>query len=545
MLIALNEPIPDSRQPIPDNRFPTTDSRQPTPDNRFPISNMNLSRSLLLLCAATLYLALSGFECASSEVTTARVALKSKDYKKAEEALKKEVAARPGNVEAWLLLGDIYNDQSRWVEMDEAYAKAEAAPNASISNSQRQDIAARRFNGWLNKFNAGLKDYNSESYSQALKELDSAEMLRKDYPENIFLRAQVYLGLKDDAMVTKTYQHYAQVAGRDVDPGLAMGLALGLDRRQLETRAGKPDVINVADSVGGFAFYKAKNLYVYFAPSAKPGEASIVEGWKFYGSDDKTPEIIRQQLGNTIRSSPWYSLGVQAYNAAESDPRKFDDALKYLRTVEQLDATRDDIGEIIAEIYVVTKRTDEAMRALDEQIRRDPKNPRPYINYGNLYNEQKQFDKAIEQFSKVLAIDLPSDDKALQTALFNLGAVYKNLGARKQDEIREASKGKPTNDQIEQYRKPLRESKKYFEQLKAIPARRGDYQLLGELANLYDVLAETDNLKSAVREMEAVENVGNNARTADYWRRLSRLYAIIGDGKKAEAADKKATELGG
>ncbi len=212
--------------------------------------------------------------------------------------------------------------------------------------------------------------------------------------------------------------------------------------------------------------------------------------------------------------------------------------------MEQLDATRDDIGEIIAEIYVVTKRTDEAMRALDEQIRRDPKNPRPYINYGNLYNEQKQFDKAIEQFSKVLAIDLPSDDKALQTALFNLGAVYKNLGARKQDEI-EASKGKPTNDQIEQYRKPLRESKKYFEQLKAIPARRGDYQLLGELANLYDVLAETDNLKSAVREMEAVENVGNNARTADYWRLLSHLYAIIGDGKKAEAADKKATELGG
>ncbi len=130
-------PTTDSRQPIPDNRFPTTDS-----DNRFPISNMDLSRSLLLLCAATLYLALSGFECASSEVTTARVALKSKDYKRAEEALKKEVAALRGNVEAWLLLGDIYNDQSRWVEMDEAYAKAEAAPNASISNSQRQDIAA-------------------------------------------------------------------------------------------------------------------------------------------------------------------------------------------------------------------------------------------------------------------------------------------------------------------------------------------------------------------------------------------------------------------
>ncbi|MCE7935303.1 MAG: hypothetical protein DYG96_12030 [Chlorobi bacterium CHB2] len=506
---------------------------------------MNLSRSLLLLCAATLYLAFSGFECASSEVTTARVALKSKDYKKAEEALKKEVAARPGNTEAWLLLGDIYNDQSRWVEMDEAYAKAEAIPSASISDGQRQDIAARRFNGWLNKFNTALRDYNNSRYSQALKELDSAEMLRKNYPENTFLRAQVYLGLKDEAMTTKTYQQYTEIAGRDVTPGLEMGLALGLNRSQLEARAGKPDAAQVVDSAGGFAFYKAKNLYVYFAPAEKPGEASLVEGWKFYSTSDKTPEIIRQQLGNTIRSSPWYSLGVQAYNAAESDPKKFDDALKYLRTVEQLDASRDDIGEIVAEIYVATKRTDEAMKALDEQIRRDPKNPRPYINYGNLYNEQKQYDKAIEQFAKVLPLGLPSDDKALQTALFNLGAVYKNLGARKQDEIREASKGKPTADQIEQYRKPLRESKKYFEQLKGIPARRGDYQLLGELANLYDVLGETDNLKNAVREMEAVENVGDNARTADYWRRLSRLYAIIGDGKKAEAADKKASELGG
>lgn len=506
---------------------------------------MNLSRSLLLLCAATLYLALSGFECASSEVTTARVALKSKDYKKAEEALKREVAARPDNVEAWLLLGDIYNDQSRWVEMDQAYEKAETAPNAKINDGQRQDIAARRYNGWLNKFNTALQNYNNGSYSQALKDLDSAEMLRENYPENIFLRSQVYLGLKDEAMVIKTNQQYTQVAGRDVDPGLGMGLALGLDRRQLESRAGKPDVINVVDSVGGFAFYKAKNLYVYFSPAAKAGETSIVEGWKFYSSDDKTPDVIRQQLGNTIRSSPWYSLGVQAYNAADSDPKKFDDALKYLRIVEQLDATRDDIGEIVAEIYVVTKRTDEAMRALDEQIRRDPKNPRPYINYGNLYNEQKQYEKAIEQFSKVLNIGLPSDDKAVQTALFNLGAVYKNLGARKQEEIRELSKGKPTADQIEQYRKPLRESKKYFEQLKGVPARRGDYQLLGELANLYDVLAETDNLKNAVREMESIENFGDNARTADYWRRLSRLYVIIGDSKKAEAADKKASELGG
>src|SRR5215216_4605410 len=94
-----------------------------------------MRQPLLILVAATLYLSLSGFECASTQVTTARVALGRKDYKAAEDALKKEVAQNSMNGEAWKLLGDVYYEQGRYAEMDRSFASALNATTPPVKES--------------------------------------------------------------------------------------------------------------------------------------------------------------------------------------------------------------------------------------------------------------------------------------------------------------------------------------------------------------------------------------------------------------------------
>ena len=100
----------------------------------------------------------------------------------------------------------------------------------------------------------------------------------------------------------------------------------------------------------------------------------------------------------------------------------------------------------------------------------------------------------------------------------------------------------PTAAQIELYRRPLRESVKYFEQLRS-SGKQDDYKLLTELGNLYDVLGEKEKVQLTLTQLEGLKNVGGNNDDPQYWSTMSRFYAIIGDVKNAEMADKRATEL--
>ncbi len=506
----------------------------------------------IVLAAMGLFLALTGFDCASSEMTTAKLAMKQKDLAKAEESLRKEVAARPNNGEAWFYLGEIYYEQGRFAEMAQAYTKAEAGTQPAISTQEKSRIVSRVVDGWVRKFNAS-RDLNEQAIEQnndaalfrrALAELDTADMLRPGYPDHLFLRANIYTSMQDQANTDRAYRDYIRLIGPDVEQGLEMGLQLGMTADQLQSKVGKAEKIQVTDSTGGFAYYPAKNLYVYFAP-AQSGARSTVDGWKFYTADDPIPTNVREQLGITLRSTAHYLLGYDAYSAGQTDPKKFDEAIELLRMVEQFDPRREDVGTVVADIYVRTNRIDEAMTRLDREIARDPKNPYPYLSSGRILSEQKAYQRAIDRFKKVLDLGLQDYEKPVQNALFNIAAVYNNWGGVLKDSIDNVSNRKPTDAQREAYSAPLREAVVYFERLRAIGSRRTDFSILSELAKIYSVLGQNDKMKRTIAEIEAVEQIDDNAKKASYWRVLSQLYSITGNIEKANMADKKATDLGG
>lgn len=491
-----------------------------------------MRRSVLLFPLAALFLALSGFDCAgsSAQMTTAKVALQRKDYAAAAAALEKEVELRPGNGVAWFTLAEIYDQQERPVDAMRAIEKARVATQPKLEAAQLEDTYIRQFNLWRNTYNRALNAYRKEEFRRALTILDTAQMVGPDYTENIYFRGTINEDLGDEAAATAAYREYVQKVTPMVEVGSKLGLALRMSPESVEAKLGKPTRMQLDDTTGGYYYYAPQNLYVYYAPPTTE-RGLAVEGWNVF--DATVPERLRA-APVLLRADPYAILGINAQKA-----KSYDEALRYLQALSRLDPARPGVSASITQIYLDTDQVDQAIASIRAQIAADPKDARSYIDLGNLYFGSKRPGEAIKAFESALALGLPSSDENVRTALFNLGAVYKNWGARLQDSIKEVSKGKPTKAQTDVYLAPLRESVKYFERYRG--DNPNEFAVLVELGNLYDVLGDTGNRDKLITALEGLSS--SNAQNKEYWRSMSRLYALIGDAKKAEAADKKADSL--
>ena len=503
------------------------------------ISN-SMRSTLLVLVAATCFLALSGFECASTEMTTAKVAMGAKDYKKAEDNLRKEVAARPQNSEAWLILAQIYEEQRRYSDMNDAFAKAEAATLPPLNPTQKEAIVVKRYNLWLDLYNGGIKAYGEKDYNGALRMIDTAIMLRPDYSGNIYIKGLISSDAEQTDAQEKYFRQYIAMVGPDVERGIKLGLALGASQKEIEAKLGAPAEKKITDSTGGWAWYSAQSLAVYYTYNSKKGGV-VLDGWRFL---PPTASAMHRQLPTPLYSDPYYTLGVMAYQAGEKTPARYDEAIRLLQVVEGLDpalAKDRPIGVIIGQIYVTTGRTAEARSRFEESIRDNPNEPLIYINYGNLLINLKDYQGSVNQYAGAMRVSKESE-VPYQQALFNTGAAYKNWGAVMQDSLRRAYGSKPIpKAQEESYLSKLRESVKAFERLRSIKGSGTDFALLSELANLYQVLGDVSKQKQIIGTLEAMES--DNEKNAAYWNAMGNLYANLGESKKSMAAFAKYDAL--
>lgn len=504
--------------------------------------------TLLAIVVFSFFITLTGFECASTEMTSAKLAIKNKDYAKAEALLQKEVAARPNNAEAYSTLGALYFETERFVDMANAYSKALAITPNNLKPEELDAINGRKYNGWINYYNKFTDTYNKIATGdksllpKGIAYLDSSEMMRPDYADNWFSKGSLQDLSEDENGASVSYQKYISLVKKDLDKGLEKGLAVGMTPEQVSAKLGEPTTKKI-DKGFGYTNYANNDLYVYFIEDEKTKNA-VVEGWKFFSDAAATPAYLKQ-TSTPLRSSAFYYVGIAAYRAGEKDKSKYDEAIQMLQYVQKMEPARNDVNNIIADSYVKAGKINEAKTALEKQISSDPNDPAAYLNYGNLLFNMKDYYGAASKFQNVLKLNLKDDDNRLQTALYNLGAAYKNIGGNAMDSLRKVLQGKePKANQLDLFEKPLRESAKYFERLKSIKGKQTDFSTLVELGNLYDVLNEKDKIKGVVKELEAAEGVSNNASNGSYWRAMSRLYVILGDEKKATDADTKASKFG-
>ena len=116
-----------------------------------------MQRLKILIALALLFgIATTGFDCQSTEITSAKLYIQQKQYDKALESLQKEVAKNPKSDEGYYLMGYIYGEQGNYSEMVNAYNKSLAA-----SDKFKDDISKSNTYYWANQFNKGVKLYQN------------------------------------------------------------------------------------------------------------------------------------------------------------------------------------------------------------------------------------------------------------------------------------------------------------------------------------------------------------------------------------------------
>jgi tetratricopeptide (TPR) repeat protein len=128
-----------------------------------------LFKKLLPILILFFALILSGFQCSSTELTSAKLYIQQKNYDKAAESLEKEVQKNPKSDEGYYLLGIVYGEQEKYPEMIDAYNKSLA-----ISDKFAENISNSKKYHWANLYNKGVSYYQRGSKAT---EQDSVKLL--------------------------------------------------------------------------------------------------------------------------------------------------------------------------------------------------------------------------------------------------------------------------------------------------------------------------------------------------------------------------------
>lgn len=128
-----------------------------------------MKKFLVTLSLLAMVFGIAAFQCASTEITSARLYMQQENYDKAKEALMREVENNPQSAEGYYLLGYINGEEGNVEKMVEYFEQS-----LSISDQFKKEIAENRNYHWADNFNKGVAFFNKAA--QATDE-DSTQTL--------------------------------------------------------------------------------------------------------------------------------------------------------------------------------------------------------------------------------------------------------------------------------------------------------------------------------------------------------------------------------
>ena len=166
---------------------------------------MKLLLQFGLIAVVLAAISTTGFECASSEMTSAKLYIQRKEYDNAKAQLLKEIAKNPKNEEAYYLLGkEIQYTQGDYRGMKVSFDSALA-----IAPTHKKEIQLMTVSAWGKLYNQGVDEIN--------RAIDTASYLEKAIvtfstavavlPESLMTRRTLGLAyLRNDDMPNATAQ---------------------------------------------------------------------------------------------------------------------------------------------------------------------------------------------------------------------------------------------------------------------------------------------------------------------------------------------------
>ena len=374
---------------------------------------------LLVLGMLFLGIMFLGFQCASTELTSAKLYIQQKNWDKAIETLNTEVTKNPKSDEGYFLLGTVYSEQDNIDKMMDSFGKSLA-----ISNKFEKNIEEYKAFQWANNFNRGVslfqrgnkvtdEDSTKMYFDMAIDAYNNAIMLEPDSGETYRNLAFVYLttGKTEESVeplkklveiehAEEGYQYLGEVY-------YTLGANIMND---FKSNSNAQDSVKAMDYFDksivtleeGLKKYPENSDMQVARTSAYIGAGRIaeaIEASKILVDNEPNNKIYRYNYGVLLLNAERYSeaetqllealkidpeyenaiynLGVtyvkwgtamnkeaeQKGTISEDYKKKYEAALPYLEKVVEKDATNVAIWELLGKVYSVLGMTDDANNA--------------------------------------------------------------------------------------------------------------------------------------------------------------------------------------
>jgi tetratricopeptide (TPR) repeat protein len=371
---------------------------------------------VLFLTILTLSFILTGFQCGSTDMTSAKLYLQRNDYAMAASSLEKEVAKNPSNAEAWYYLGFCQLNLKKFNEMLPSFESSLKAGNEFADKIQLAKLSAwgQLFNQGIAKHNelVNVQDDKTKMASFAKEALDIYQLAVKCVPDS----PSTYQNIAAVYAVTKQYDEEIMNLKkvRDLTKGTSV------NRDIINAYLQKADDAKAkGDNATADASYNVAIKEIQAARTADPDNQELLsllidihiqlkrekEALPFIQEavqKDPSNKILQNNLGLLLMQTDDLSGAIEHFNAALAVDPNFEDALR-------------NIGVAYMRLGDAKKKEAEAKAAADPK-KKDKDIDKSYLEH---------FKKAAGYLENLVKIK--SDDAnlwdALTTAYVNAGMI--------------------------------------------------------------------------------------------------------------------------
>jgi tetratricopeptide (TPR) repeat protein len=367
----------------------------------------------------------SGFQCSSTEMTSAKLYIQQKNYDKAMDALKKEVEKNPKSDEGWYLLGVVHGEKEQYDEMIKAFDKSLSVSKkfeGQINESKRY-FWANLFNKGVGLFQKGTKAENEDSikvyYDRSITAFEYAVRLQPDSASTYKNLAFVYMnaGKYDDAIpaLEKLIEKDNSVDGYKFLGEIYYNKG-AVERSEYETTQ------NVEDSVQAQEYFNKTIALLEEARQKYPGDSEILltlsnsyiaankidvamDAFKTGVEQEPENKYYRYNYGVLLLGANDYEGAVEQFREAiEIDPNYQNAIYNLAVTLVRWGTAINKEAEVTGEATDYKKKYEEALPYLERVVEMDTQNAAIWELLGRVYTVLGMQDDATEAFAKADAL---------------------------------------------------------------------------------------------------------------------------------------------
>lgn len=377
---------------------------------------------ILLVVALFIGMIFSGFQCSSTELTSARLYIQQKNFSKAIEVLKQDVGKNPKSDEGWFLLGHTYGEIGDLDSMVLAYDKSLA-----ISNKFETEISDSKNYYWANNYNSGVnlfKQANNTAdedsakifYDKSINAFEKAALIQPDSADTYKNMAFVYMSSGRNELAIEPLQELVKLK-KELDGYRYLGeiyYTMGSNKNSEYQISG-----NLADSLEAVEYLNKAIVVLEDGVAIYPNDgeltrilnASYIETGRIQEALKSSKLLIESEPDNeTYR----YNFGVillqtndfsgaeeQFLKALEINPdyenAAYNLGLTYVKWGTQL-KMKEEETEVYTDEDIEKYR--QALPYLENIVKKDTENAEIWELLGKVYSILSMQDKAMDAFNK-------------------------------------------------------------------------------------------------------------------------------------------------